>query len=491
MEEYGRIVNAFSSEWPELETKAVSLLQKLIQTDTQNKGEDGSEIAAVAVIREIFDDYGVDYEIVEPKPGRGNIVARLKGDGSGGGPLCLNAHLDTVLAPNENWEEVGWKHDPFGGIIDEEDGCLYGRGTIDMKQMAAMCVALVCFIKEKGLKLSRDIIFAGVADEERVDSTYGIKYLIQNRPELVEADIVFSELGGVSVQSDGREAFSIMIGEKGMAKLRITASGPGGHSSTYHKDNPIAKIGEIANTLATKRLPLRIVPSGRAAIESMSNAIGGLKGIVLRRLLSPSFSDYITDYLLNELQMKALVPVIRNTASPTIVGGGENPNQIPTKAWLIVDGRILPGCTVDDLLADIRSILGPERFQERRDPHGNPLPAELAVEVLNYRYAYEQDQDSLKEVVDVISEALHRASGGSPTFTHVISGGTDLTFYAMHPTKKPLCIGFEPCRLPPGIDLVSLFHGVNERIPVDGFKWGLKVLTDVVEKLCNITIPEP
>ncbi len=481
------------SEWPEIESRALDLLQKLIQTDTQNRGDDGSESDAVAVIKDIFDEYNVDYEIVEPKPGRGNIIARIKGDNSGAGPLCLSAHLDTVLAPKENWEEVGWKHSPFEAVIDEEDGCLYGRGAIDMKQMAAMCITLVCYIKQKGIKLSRDLIFAGVADEERADSEYGIKYLIENRPELVEADIVFTELGGVSLTSDGKEAFSIMIGEKGMAKLKITATGPGGHSSTYHKCNPIATVGEVANILANKKLPLRVTPGGRVTIESLANAVGGLKGIVLRRLLSPTFSDYLTDHLLSELQMKALVPVIRNTASPTIIGGGENPNQIPTKAWIIVDARILPGCTVDDVITDIQSVVGSQRFEQQRNAQGEEIPAELKVEVLFCRYSYEQDLNSpeMREVIDVISQALKKASGDSSVFTNIISGGTDLTFYSQHPTKKPLCIGFSPFRLPPEIDIVALFHGVNERIPVEGFKWGMKVLTDVVMKVCNVsTVPD-
>ena len=483
------LTSTFSSEWPELETRAVALLQKLIQTDTRNRGDDGTETKAVEILKEVYDQYGIDYEIVEPKPGRGNIIACLKGDGSGGGPLCLSAHLDTVFAPSENWEEVGWKHDPFGGIIDEEDGCLYGRGAIDMKQMAAMSVTLICFIKEKGLTLSRDLIVACIADEERTASTYGIKYLINNRPELIEADIVFTEVGGMSVHMDGQEAFPIMIGEKGSMKLKITASGPGGHSSTYHKDNPVAKIGEIANTLATKRLPLRVVPGGRLTIESLADVIGGIKGMALRRLLSPTFSEYIADHLLSDMQVRALLPVLHNTACPTIIGGGENQNQVPTNAWVLVDARILPGCTMEDALSDIRTLIGVERFQERYDAQGHKLPPELNIEILSQNYSYQQDLDTpgLKEVIDVITGALKTASNGGPVFTNIISGSTDLTYYARHPTRKPLCIGFEPFRLPPGVDLVSLFHGVNERIPVEGYKWGLKVLMDVVERICNVT----
>ena len=488
-----KLFDIFVSEWPEVEEKAIKLLQELIQTDTQNDGENGTETDAVEVIKKRFDASGVKYKTVEPKPGRGNIIARLEGDGSSGkGALCLSAHLDTVKAPTENWEEAGWKHNPFGGEIDEDDGCLYGRGAIDMKQMAAMCVTLVCFMKEKGIRLTRDLIFAGIADEERSDSKYGVKYLIENEPDLIEADIVFTEVGGMSFHSEGREVFPIMFGEKGSAKIKITAFGPGGHSSTYHKDNPIALIGSVAQTLATKRLPLRVVPGGRTTIESMSSLVPGLKGFVFRKILSPRFSDYIVDYLLDESQIQALVPLLHNTASPTIISGGENPNQIPTEASVIVDGRILPGCTIDDLLYDIRQVIGPNLFQTRENPQGEELSPLLKMEVLHYRYPYEQDPTSpaISEVIEILRQVIYDSADGAPIITNIIMGGTDLKFYAEHPTKKPICLGFEPFRLPPGINLVSLFHSVNERIPVDGYKWGLRVLADVVSIICDASIQE-
>ena len=179
----------------EINKEAIELLQKLIQTDTQNFADEGTEMDAVLLLKEKFDEVGIPYEIVEPKPGRGNIVARIRGDDSlGQGPLMLSSHLDTVHAPKENWAAEGWKHDPYGGEIDEEDGCLYGRGAVDMKNFAAMSVVVLCFIKRRGIVLSRDLIFAGVADEERTTSAWGAKYLVENRPELIESDIVFNEV---------------------------------------------------------------------------------------------------------------------------------------------------------------------------------------------------------------------------------------------------------------------------------------------------------
>lgn len=482
------ILENFLTEWPEVEERALELLKELLRLDTQNYDEEGTEIEAVNVITKRFDAVGISYEVLEPKPGRGNVIARIPGDGSSGkGALCLSAHLDTVKAPKEDWEREGWKHDPYGAVIDEEDGCLYGRGAIDMKHMAAMSVALLCFIKEKGLVLERDLIFAGLADEERAGSSYGIKYLIENRPDLVEADIVLTEVGGISLYLNELEVFTVMVGEKGVTNLKITACGPGGHGSTYHKDNPIGRIGAVANVLATKRLPLRLVPAGVATIKGLSSQLPLLKRVVFNQLLSPRFSDYVSDYVLTEAQYSSLMPLLHNTASPTIIQGGNQPNQIPTEASLIVNSRILPGCTVDDVIDDIKSVIGPEKFEPTLTSSGEEIAPELYLEVLEYRYSYDQDPDSpeVVAVIDAIKKVLAEKAKGVPVVTNLLPGATDLAFYAQHPTKMPVCLGFTPVRFPPGLNLVTLFHGVNERIPVEGFKWGVRVLGGVVAELCN------
>ncbi|XP_019853203.1 PREDICTED: aminoacylase-1-like [Amphimedon queenslandica] len=479
--------DSFMSEWPQVEEKALVLLQELLRIDTQNYGEDCTETEAVKVIQERFDASKVDYEVVEPKPGRGNIIARIKGDGSSGrGPILLSSHLDTVKAPKENWEAEGWKHNPYGGEIDEEDGCLYGRGAIDMKHMAAMCVMILCFIKDNGIQLSRDLIFAGLADEERVDSTYGVKYLVENRPELIEADVVITEVGGISLHNEGKEMFSVMIGEKASSLIKITAKGPGGHASVYHFDNPLGTIGSVANVLSKTPLPLRIVPAGRATIESVSAQLPLVKRVLFRQLLSPTLSNLVAKAFQME-QYQAFMPLLHNTASPTIIEGGNQANQIPSEVSLTVDCRILPGLTVEDVLDDLRFVIGLEKFEPRAMPNGEEMAPELSMEVIKHRYTYSQDPNApeIVEVVDIIRSVIRERANGAPVITNLLPGGTDLTYYSRHPTKTPVCLGFTPTRFPPGMKLVALFHGVNERIPVDGFKWGVRVLADVVAELCG------
>ena len=484
----GGLTTLLESKWEEIETEALELLQKLLRTDTQNFQEEGTEMEAVAILQSKFDEVGISYDIVEPKPGRGNIVARVPGDGSSGkGALLLSAHLDTVRAPNENWAEEGWKHDPFGAEIDEEDGCVYGRGAIDMKHMAALSVTLLCFIQKSGVKLSRDLIFAGLADEERTDSAYGVKYLINNRPELVEADVVFNELGAFSLFIEGKEAFPIQFAEKGVCRLQLTVRGQGGHASVYNKDNPIAKLGAVAHKISNARLPVRINDFNTASIEAIAGMLPFPKSTIFRRLLYPRFTDIIFDRLLSEEQVNVFAPLLRNTANPTVIGGGDQPNQIPSSAWMTVNGRILPGCTVDDVVDDVKQLIGVDHFEPKQSPNGEEIPPEMTLDVLTSRGPVGEDLDDpvCKEVMSVIHETIAKHSNGAPTLPLMIPGSTDSHFYSKNPRKKPVCLGFTPVRFPPGMEFSKLFHGLNERIPVEGFKWGIHVLADVVFKLCN------
>ncbi len=480
------------SHMEEIERDTIQLLQKLIQIDTQNFEEEGSEMKAVRLLEEVFGEAGVEYEIVEPKPGRGNIVARIRGDGCGEKrALLLSAHLDTVKAPRENWEEEGWKHDPYGGVIDEQDGCMYGRGTIDMKQMAAMSVTLLCFVKKHNIVLSRDLIFAGVADEERTDSKWGAKYLVENRPELIEADIVFNEVGGFTTTVQGIESVIVQIAEKGSMQVRITAHGPGGHGSLYHKTNPLATIGEIVNKLHTTKLPLRVNVANTATVESLAAALPFPKSVVFRRLLNPYFSDIIMNRLVPPNLQSSIGPLLRNTANPTSIGGGGGQhNQIPTSAWAMVDSRILPECTPDDVIEDIKHVIGPQRFVAQEGPSGNEddvIPAELSIEVLKSRGPCFQDpcEAVCSGVLGTMRDVLAKRLSGAHLCTVLIPGATDSYWYSRHPSRTPICLGFTPVKFAPDMKFSDLFHGTNERIPIEGYKWGIGVFTDVVYMVCG------
>ena len=478
------------AKWAEIQADALGLLRDLIRTDTQNFEEaGGTETAAVELLKARFDEAGVPYEVIEPKPGRGNIVARLTGDGtSGKGPLLLSAHLDTVHAPKEHWAAEGWKHDPYGAEIDEADGCLYGRGAIDMKHMAAQSVALLCFLKKAGVGLGRDLIFAGLADEERSDSAYGVKYLIENRPDLIQADVVFNEVGGFSMFINDREVFPIQFAEKGSAKLKFTVRGEGGHASVHNDENPIAKVGLLAHKLTHSRLPVRVNPVNTASINSIADVLPFPKSAIFRRLLSPMFTSMIMKNLLTEEQVNIFSPLMRNTATPTIIGGGDKANQIPPTAWMIINARLLPGCTIDDVVQDIKDLIGPRMFEPAPDPtSGEEIPPEVTLEVMVSRDAVSEDltAPACSEVMSVIAKTIAKHADGAPILPTMIPGSTDSYFYSRHPQKRPICLGFTPVRFPPDIKFGKIFHGVNERVPVAGFKWGVRVLGEVVFELCS------
>lgn len=480
------------SSWTQIERDTTQLLQKLIQTDTQNMQEDGTEIEAVRLLEELFQDAGIDYEVVEPKPGRGNIVARIQGDGSSNrGPLLLSSHLDTVKAPRENWEAEGWKHDPYGGVIDEEDGCLYGRGAIDMKHMAAMSVTLLCFIKKNDIVLSRDLIFAGLADEERTDSKWGVKYLVENRPELIEADVVFNEVGGFTTEIQGVEAVVVQIGEKGSMQVKITAHGPGGHGSLFHSSNPVATIGEVAHKLQTTKLPLRVNVANTASVDSMAACLPFPKSMVFRQILNPYFSDIIMNKLVPPTLQSSIGPLLHNTANPTSIGGGgDQHNQIPTSAWVIVDSRILPECTPEDAVEDIKMVLGEQRFKPHCSPSGEEVEPELHLEVLKSRGPQFQDPSDVvcKDVLGIIQKVVENRTDGAHLCTILIPGGTDSFWYSRHPTKTPICLGFTPIKFEADVKFSDLFHGTNERIPIAGMEWGIKMLADVVLMVCSAKV---
>lgn len=479
------------SKREQIETDALQLLRELIRIDTQNFAEEGTETEAVELIRAQFDEAGVTYKILEPKPGRGNIVARVAGDGtSGKGAVLLSAHLDTVHAPKEKWAEEGWKHDPYAAEINEDDGCVYGRGAIDMKHMAAQCVALLCFVQKNGIQLTRDLIFAGLSDEERSDSAYGVKYLVENHPELIEADLVLNEVGGFSFFINDKEAFPIQFAEKGTANLQLTVRGEGGHASVMNKDNPIAKVGAMAHKLTHTPLPVRANPINTTSINSIANVLPFPKSMCLRQLLSPRFTDLILHHLLTEDQANIFSPLLRNTATPTIIGGGDQPNQIPTMAWIMINARILPGCTIDDVIDDIKTVIGPDRFEVKHAPNGEETPPEVTLEVKASRDATSEDLNDpvCVEAMSVISNTIKKHANGAPVLPTMIPGSTDSHFYSKNPRRRPVCLGFTPIRFPPNIHFGKIFHGVNERVPVEGFKWGVHILSEVVLKLCDATL---
>lgn len=440
-------------DWGRAADEALDLLRDLVRLRQVNPGDgSGSEIAAARLLGERLGAEGIDCTLLESAPGRGNLVARIRGDGSGAGPLLLSAHLDVVPA-----DEEGWTWPPFAAEID--DGFLYGRGTIDMLNMAAMSATVLLLLRRQGARLGRDLIFAAVADEE-AGCEHGSLWLARNHPDLVRAEHALSEIGGFTMHSGGRRFYPVQVAEKGIAWLTIRARGTSGHGSLPNRDNPIPKLARAAELLGTRRLPYHLTPVVRRFVLDLARQQGLPNSAVLRGLLHPRLAATVLDRVFPEPGLAASFDAaLHNTASPTVLRAGGPINQVPAEAVLRVDGRLLPGFSAADLVAEVSGLIG--------DGY------EIAVDREMGAVAIDPDDPMVERIRAVIA----RHDPGAAVVPTLVPGFTDAKAWSLLGTK---CFGFAPVRLPEGIAFSRLFHGIDERIPVDGFRWGLEVLFDLV-----------
>lgn len=436
--------------------EALALLQDLIRLETVNSPDRPiREIEAARLLQARFEEAGLECDVLESAPGRGNIVTRLKGDGSGGGPILLSAHLDVVPA-----DAARWTHPPFAAGI--HDGYLYGRGAVDMLNMAAMSAVTLLLLKRSGATLTRDVIFAGVADEE-AGSEFGSLWLVRNHPELVRAEYALSEIGGFTLHSGGKRFYPVQVAEKGIAWLTIRARGSAGHGSMPNPDNPIPKIARAAELLGTRRLPFHRTPIVERFVKELARNQGLPNALVLRSLLRRRLSGPVLDRIFPEKSLAASFDAaLHNTANPTLLRAGEKINQVPGEATLQVDGRLLPGFTAADLVGEVRALIGPD----------------YDIEVDREMPATSTDPDD--PLFERIGEVVRRHDPEGIVVPTLIPGFTDAKAWSQLGVK---CFGFSPVRLPEDVKFAQMFHGVDERIPVDGFRWGLKALVDLVAGL--------
>lgn len=441
-------LNSFSQE-------ALTHLQNLIRINTTNPP--GNEVHAINYVAAVLKEADIPYQIFEPSPGRASLVARLKGDGSGR-PLLLTSHVDVVPA-----ETKSWKYDPFCGDIHEE--CVWGRGAVDMKQMTAMELAIFVAIKKQNITLKRDIILVAVADEE-AGCQWGSKWLVANHPELLDAEYALNEVGGFSLYMPGvknKIFYPIGVAERGMLWFKIIMEGKPGHGSLPHNQQAVVKLARAAHCLGTHDLPLHIHPLVREFIEKLAHEQSFFKKIIFKLLLSPFFNRFILNKLIPAKKVPGLKSLFANTVAPTIFTAGSKVNVIPSRAELSIDGRILPGQTFEKLLKEVEKV----------------VHAEYEIEILAQQepVAMEYNNDFYK----ILCDSLIQNDEQAIPVPYLIPGFTDAGNYSKLGIK---CYGFTPVKLDPGMDFAELFHGHNERIPVEGFFFGLKVLWDVINKWC-------
>ncbi|GAA1416084.1 M20/M25/M40 family metallo-hydrolase [Streptomyces thermospinosisporus] len=422
------------------EDEVVDLCRELIRIDTSNYGDHSGpgERKAAEYVAEKLAEVGLEPKIIESHPGRASTVARIEGEDPSRPALLIHGHTDVVPADADDWT-----HHPFSGEI--ADGCVWGRGAVDMKDMDAMTLAVVRDRLRSGRKPPRDIVLAFLADEE-AGGTYGAKYLVREHPELFEGVTEgIGEVGGFSFTvNEQLRLYLVETAEKGMHWMRLTVEGTAGHGSMTNTDNAITELCEAVARLGRHTWPVRVTKTVRAFLDELSDALG--------TELDPENMDETLARLGGIARM--IGTTLRNSAAPTMLGAGYKVNVIPGQATAHVDGRFLPGYE-EEFLADLDRILGPR--VKREDVHADK--------------ALETDFDG--RLVDAMQTALRAEDPIARAVPYMLSGGTDAKSFDDLGIR---CFGFAPLQLPPELDFAGMFHGVDERVPVDGLKFGVRVL---------------
>ncbi|MCC6624276.1 MAG: M20/M25/M40 family metallo-hydrolase [Deltaproteobacteria bacterium] len=439
---------------PELGDLAVKHLSELIRIDTTNPP--GNETPAAEYLAGLFAGAGIEPRLVGADPRRMNVVARLPGDGSKP-PLLLAAHLDVVPVERDKW-----RHDPFGGEI--HDGYLWGRGAIDMKQMAVMSTLVAMRLAEDKVPLARDVIFAGVADEE-AGCDLGSKWLVDHHPELVRAEYALGEAGGFTVHLNGQQLYPIGIAEKGVVWMKLRVSGSPGHGSVPRDDNAVGRLGAIVHRLATTPLPHHRTKVVDRYLEALARTQRFPLDQLLKRMHVPVIAQLVLSRLPDRGAANALRAVLSNTATPTMLRAGDKVNVVPGHAEAFVDGRTLPGETAAGLIAEIKKV----------------AEDDVDIEILKDMPPVETTTDT--PLWRVIGDVMAKEVPDGRVVPMLMPGFTDAKQWSRLGTK---CYGFMPTRFPDdGTRFSDLFHGHDERIPVEGLKWGVEVLYETVRRFAG------
>lgn len=428
------------------EDTVVEICQKLIQFDTSNFG-DGSgpgERQAAEYVSEFLSDAGLEVVVYEPKPKRTNLVTRISGSDPNLSALVLHGHLDVVPAL-----ETQWKFPAFSGVI--EDGVIWGRGAVDMKGMNAMILSVIRELLQSGYKPKRDLILAFFADEE-AGGVLGAQDLVSSHPQFFEgASEAISEVGGYSVELNGRRAYLLQTAEKGIAWLRLLAQGKAGHGSQIATENVVTELSGALWRIGQYQWPTQIIPTVDALLRGVSE---------LTALPYDAQNPESVSRLINALgsTKKFVGATLQNTTNPTAINSGFKVNVIPENGSAMVDVRFLPGQR-SQVLETLQELAGPKVVID-------PMIVEEAIEA-----------PFSGNLVDAMVNALQKHDPDAVVLPYALSAGTDNKALARLGIRG---YGFAPLQLPNDLDFPALFHGVNERVPVASLKFGTKVLRDLL-----------
>jgi acetylornithine deacetylase/succinyl-diaminopimelate desuccinylase-like protein len=416
--------------------EVVDLCRDLIRIDTTNPG-DGSgpgERHAAEHVAALLDDVGIESELHESAPGRTSLLARW--GGTTGDPLLLHGHLDVVP-----FDAGDWKVHPLSGEI--QDGCVWGRGAVDMKDFDAILLSVVRARATAGKPPERPVVLAFTADEE-AGGHLGAEQLVKARPDmLADCTQAIGEVGGFSATVRDRRIYLVQAAEKGMAWMRLTAHGTAGHGSMRNTDNPVTRLAAAVARVGAHEWPVRLTPAMEVLLASVADLAG--------TEATPENAEALVDEFGSAARM--LGAVIRNTANPTRFDAGYKVNVVPGAAQAQIDGRFLPGYE-DEFFATMAELVGEG----------------IEVDYLSNQHAVETPYEG--DIVRAITASVLGEDPDALVAPYLMSGGTD----GKHWAKLGIdCYGFAPLRLPADLDFTALFHGVDERVPVDALQFGARV----------------
>ncbi|MER5442540.1 M20/M25/M40 family metallo-hydrolase [Streptomyces sp. NPDC002790] len=423
--------------------EVVAFTSELIRIDTTNRGGgDCKERPAAEYAAEKLSEAGLKPTILERTAGRGNVVARIEGTDPTADALLVHGHLDVVPA-----EAADWSVDPFSGEV--RDGVVWGRGAVDMKNMDAMILATVRQWARVGFRPRRDIVIAFTADEE-ASAEDGSGFLADQHPGLFEGCTEgISESGAFTFHDGGgRQLYPIAAGERGTGWLKLTARGRAGHGSKVNRSNAVGRLAAAVARIDEHEWPVRLTPTVRAALTEMA-ALYGIPADV-------DAPDFDVDALLAALGPAAslIEPTVRNSANPTMLSAGYKINVIPGEATAHVDGRYLPGGE-DEFRTTLDKLTGPDVDWEY---HHREVALQAPVDSPAYA--------KMRAAVEEFAPEGH-------VVPYCMPGGTDAKQFSRLGITG---YGFAPLKLPEGFDYQALFHGVDERVPVEALHFGVRVL---------------
>ena len=421
-------------------SETARIARDLIRFDTSNwgNGRANSETEAARYVGDFLESLGLEVEYIDSAPGRTSVITRIPGANTELPALVVHGHLDVVPV-----DPAHWSVDPFAGEI--RDGMLWGRGAVDMKNMDAMILTAVAEILRSGDKPNRELIVAFFSDEEN-GGVFGSHHIVTHRPELFDgATEAISEVGGYSVTISDERAYLIQTGEKALIWATITAHGDAAHGSRVIPNNAVTKLAEAVVALGRAEWPVTMTRTTTALVTELAAMLD-----------LPADTDPRDVVAATGLAAGFLSPSLATTSNPTQLSAGYKHNVIPDTASAAIDIRPLPG-TEDDVLARIREIVGPE------------IDIEIAVQDIGL----ENDFDT--PIVEAMARSLNAFDPGARMLPYLLSGGTDNKALAMLGIRG---YGFAPLKLPADLDFPGMFHGVDERVPLDALDFGHRVLTD-------------